>query len=99
MTVAEKISVWGDYPNYQDMARLEYARVLWKNPAARKRLLAHWTNEQHPHAGRFEANRDLLEEVLASDVTEQEMEKSLRLRNWSLRTLAREIPPVFGDFY
>ena len=32
---------WGKYPNYRDIARFEYGRLLWKNPEARRRLLKH----------------------------------------------------------
>jgi hypothetical protein len=31
------------YASYQDLARLEYGRLLWAKPATRARLLRHWT--------------------------------------------------------
>ena len=34
------------YPNYDDLARFEYGRLLWKNPRVRARLLAHWTDAE-----------------------------------------------------
>ncbi len=99
ITAGADSEVWGTYPNYQDRARYDYARLLWKNPRARKRLLAHWTSPEHPHAKRFEKNRKLIEEIISAEGSDLEIDLSLRSRQWSLRALAREIPPVFGDFY
>ena len=91
--------VWGPYVNYDDVARFEYGRRLWRQPVMRRRLLAHWTDERHPYHERFAARRGLLEELLASDEPELALDKKLRERGWSLRSLAREIPPVFGGFF
>ncbi len=91
--------VWGAYPNYQDRSRYDYARLLWKNPQIRRRLISHWTSPKHPYAGRFKKNRKLIEEIISAKGSELEIDLSLRSRQWSLRALAREIPPVFGDFY
>src|SRR5712664_3473898 len=43
------IAVWGPYPNYDDIARLEYGRMLWRLPEMRARFLRHWTDERHPY--------------------------------------------------
>ncbi len=48
---------WGKYPNYRDIARFEYGRLLWKNPEARRRLLAHWESPDHPHVDRFHEDK------------------------------------------
>ena len=88
---------WGKYPNYRDIARFEYGRLLWKNPEARRRLLAHWESPDHPHAERFQENTGLIREILESPLGEAELDSSLRQRHLSLRAAARKIPPVFGS--
>jgi hypothetical protein len=89
---------WGPYANYDDVARFEYGRLLWRQPAIRARLLANWLNERHPYRERFLAQRVLIEEVLASAESPETLDRKLRLKGASLRCVAREIPPVFGDF-
>lgn len=91
--------VWGPYPNYDDVARFEYGRRMWRLPSMRARLLAHWTDPRHPYRDRFQERRSLIEEVLASDAPASDLDRMLRHRNTSLRCLAREIPPVFGSFF
>jgi hypothetical protein len=91
--------VWGPYPNYDDLARFEYGRRLWRLPPMRARLLSHWTDERHPYRHRFEEHRLLLEEILSSDASEFELDGYLRERGTSLRCMVREIPPVFGSFF
>jgi len=80
-----------------DFARLDYSRLLWRNSAARARLLAHWTDSRHPYRERFLARRELIEALLAAPV--EEMEASTRRHGSSLRAAIREIPPVFGQFW
>ena len=92
-------AVWGAYPNYDDIARFEYGRRMWRHPAMRARLLAHWTDARHPHCERFAAQRALIEAVLNSDDTPAELDATLREQGSSLRCAAREIPPVFGSFF
>jgi len=91
--------VWGDYPNWDDVARFEYGRRLWRDREMRARLLAHWLDQRHPYRERFQAQRDLIEEVLASEERAGRLEEILRERQTSLRCVAREIPPVFGSFF
>jgi hypothetical protein len=91
--------VWGDYPNWDDVARFVYGRRMWRLPAMRARLLAHWRDERHPYRERFEAQRELIEAVLTSEETPEHLDASLRRRQTSLRCVAREIPPVFGSFF
>lgn len=91
--------VWGPYPNYDDIARFEYGRRLWRLPSMRARLQGHWTDSRHPYHERFLSQRELIEEMLGSAATEEELDKSLRARGTSLRCIAREIPPIFGDFF
>ena len=88
----------GTYANYQDLARLEYGRILWANPASRGRLIRHWTSPSPPHHERFSEHRALVEMVLAPGRDDATLEADLRARGHSLRTAVREIPPVFGDF-
>ena len=84
-----------------DQARLEYARLLWKRASARQHLLRHWTDPRHPYAERFmEQYRPLVERVLAADPAQDDtLDAELQTLGQSLRTIVREIPPVFGSFY
>jgi hypothetical protein len=91
--------VWGPYPNYDDIARFEYGRRLWKHPNFRARFLKHWLDERHPHRERFIEQRALIEEVLDSTASPTVLDARLRQRSTSLRCVAREIPPVFGSFF
>ena len=93
------LRIWGPYRNYQDEARFEYGRRMWRLPEMRARLLDHWLDERHPWKERFIENRQLIEEVLMSDLTTEELNRSLLARETSLRCVAREIPPVFGNFF
>jgi hypothetical protein len=92
-------AVWGPYPNYDDIARFEYGRRLWHLPAMRSRLLNHWTDMRHPYRERFLKQRELIEEVLNSEAAAAQVDERLRKQGTSLRCIAREIPPVFGDFF
>jgi hypothetical protein len=92
-------AVWGPYPNYQDIARFEYGRRMWRLPDMRARLIAHWTNQRHPYRHRFQELRSAIEPVLASEANPAEIDRQLRERGTSLRCLIREIPPVFGSFF
>ena len=87
----------GKYASYQDLARLEYGRLLWANQAARERLLRHWTSPSHPHHARFAAHRALVESVLDPVIDDAELDLALRALGHSLRTAARDFPPVFGS--
>jgi hypothetical protein len=91
--------VWGPYPNYDDIARFEYGRRLWKHPSFRARFLAHWVDERHPYRERFMEQRALIEEVLGSTEPPIVLDARLRQSGASLRCVAREIPPVFGSFF
>lgn len=91
------MTVFGKYPNYQDIARLEYGRLLWKSPSARARLTSHWTDPAHPYAGRFGSKRPLVERVLESSLPDEALDAELRAEGHSLRAVVREIPPVFGS--
>jgi hypothetical protein len=92
-------AVWGAYPNYDDVARFEYGRRLWKLPEMRVRLLAHWLDERHPHRERFIEQRAVIENLLDSTKPVHELDSELRRHGTSLRCFARKIPPVFGSFF
>ena len=92
-------NVWGPYPNYVDIARFVYGRRVWKYPVMRARLAEHWLDERHPYRERFLEQRALIEEILASDKSPEELNRFLHGRGTSLRCVAREIPPVFGSFF
>jgi hypothetical protein len=93
------LNIWGPYRNYQDEARFEYGRRMWRIPEMRARLLALWLDERHPWRERFMESRQLIEEILNSDHTPEELNRQLLLRGTRLRCIAREIPPVFGSFF
>jgi hypothetical protein len=84
-----------------DQARLEYTRLLWRRPGARARLLRHWTDSRHPYAPRFQQeHRPSVERLLsASEQDDDQLDAEFRAEGRSLRTVVREIPPVFGSFY
>jgi hypothetical protein len=85
---------------YQDYAKLQYGRMLWKYADMRERMLRHWTDPRHPHADRFREWRPEVEKLLASPKDSDEaLDKELRTRGLSLRVVVREIPSVFGDFF
>ena len=91
--------VWGAYPNYDDIARFEYGRLLWRSAAMRQRLRCHWLDSRHPYRDRFQEQQSLIEEILGSPETPEELDARLRTRGTSLRCVVREIPPVFGSFF
>lgn len=99
MTTAEQTEVWGPYVSYDDVARFTYGRRFWRLPDMRRRLLAHWLDERHPHRERFLAQREIIEEILSTDESQVSLDRRLRERGASLRSVAREIPPVFGSFF
>ena len=91
------MTVFGKYPNYQDIARLEYGRLLWRSDSTRARLLDHWLNPDHPYSDRFCSARAIVERVLESTSGDEELDAQLRSEGHSLRAVVREIPPVFGS--
>jgi hypothetical protein len=93
------IHIWGPYRNYQDEARFEYSRRMWRIPEMRARLLAHWLDERHPWRERFIERRQLIEQILTSALSPEELNQQLLSGGTSLRCVAREIPPVFGIFF
>ena len=101
MTISDSdfAAVWGAYPNYDDIARFEYGRMMWRRPAMRARLLAHWTDERHPWRERFLERRAIIEEILTAPEMPPLLDGRLRERGTSLRCVTREIPPVFGSFF
>lgn len=91
--------VWGDHVNYDDVARFDYGRLLWRQPAMRDRLLRHWLDDQHPGHERFLAHRAEVEEILSSEQSAAQLNELCLRRGTSLRCVAREIPPVFGGLF
>jgi len=87
------------YANYDDLARFEYGRILWRNPEDRQRLIRHWTDSRHPYRERFLQHRELVEFILDPGEDVGSLETSLAARGSSLRAAVREIPPVFGSFW
>jgi hypothetical protein len=85
---------------FQEYAKLEYGRMVWRDPEFRERLMRHWKGPCHPHAERFvehEANvRYILESPKDSDAV---LDAALRKRGSSLRAVVKEIPSVFGSFF
>lgn len=97
--LAAEAAVWGPYASYDEVARFEYGRRFWRDAGMRQRLLEHWLDERHPHRERFLAQRELVEEVLASNESVPELDARLRRRGTTLRCVAREIPVVFGQWF
>ena len=85
---------------HEEYAKLEYGRLLWRVPAYRERLLRHWHDPRHPHAGRFAEHETEVTNLLASPKdSDAEIDAELRQRNSSLRVVVKEIPSVFGSFF
>jgi hypothetical protein len=88
-----------EYPDYEAMARLEYGRMLWRKPSMQAALVRHWTDPRHPYRERFAQHRSLIERLFTSAMTDEQLDRQLRLEGTSLRAAMREIPPVFGQFW
>ena len=86
--------------HFQEYAKLEYGRMVWRHPEFRERLLRHWRDPRHPHAERFAEHeaevRHILESPKGSDA---ELDAEFRQRGLSLRVVVKEIPSVFGSFF
>ena len=78
--------------------RLQYSRILWKNPRTRRRLLYVWEHANHPHRERFEENRELIVRFLESE-NPHDFVESLPEKKWSVRTMTREIPCVIWELW
>jgi len=81
----------------EDFSRLDYGRMLWRNPLLRGRLISHWTDPRHPHRERFIRYRPLIESLLSGKL--DQLDQIAAQHGHSLRTAIREIPPVFGLFW
>lgn len=85
---------------FQEYAKLEYGRLLWRVPESRQRLLRHWKDPRHPHAERFAEHESDVQHILSSPKgSDVELDAELRQRGLSLRTVVKEIPSVFGSFF
>ena len=85
---------------FQEYAKLEYGRMLWRVPEYRARLLRHWQDPRHPHAERFSEHEVEVQRVLNSrQGSDMELDAELRVRGLSLRAVVKEIPSVFGSFF
>jgi hypothetical protein len=86
--------------HFQEYAKLEYGRMLWRVPKARERLLRHWRDPRHPHAERFAEHEAEVRRILESPAgSDERLDAELRQRGLSLRVVVKEIPSVFGSFY
>jgi hypothetical protein len=86
--------------HFQEYAKLEYGRLLWRVPACRERLLRHWRDARHPHAGRFAEHEAEVSRILESPKgSDAKLDAELRQRSLSLRVVVKEITSVFGAFF
>ena len=85
---------------FQEYAKLEYGRMLWRVPECRQRLLRHWSDPRHPHRERFAEHKaevlQILESPKGSDAV---LDAELQKHGSSLRAVVKKIPSVFGSFY
>ena len=94
----DRVFINGIY--FQEYAKLEYGRLLWRTPESRERLLRHWKDPRHPHADRFAEHEAEVRHILESAPdSDQALDAELRQRGLSLRVVVKEIPSVFGSFY
>jgi hypothetical protein len=86
--------------HFQEYAKLEYGRLVWRNPEFRERLLRHGRDPRHPHAERFAEHETEVRHILESPKdSDAELDVELRQRGLSLRVVVKEIPSVFGSFF
>ena len=86
--------------HFQEYAKLEYGRLVWRNLEFRERLLGHWRDPRHPHAERFAEHEAEVRHILESPKgPDAELDAQLQQRGLSLRVVVKEIPPVFGSFF
>ncbi len=86
--------------HFQEYAKLEYGRLLWRVPDSRERLLRHWRDARHPHAERFAEHEAEVNRILESPKgSDEKLDAELRQRGLSLRVVVKEIPSVFGSFF
>jgi hypothetical protein len=86
--------------HFQEYAKLEYGRLLWRNPEFRQRLLRHWHDPRHPHAERFvEFENEVCRLLDSPKGSDQRLDAELQQRGLSLRVIVKEIPSVFGSFF
>lgn len=85
---------------FQEYAKLEYGRMVWRDPEFRQRLLRHWKDPRHPHADRFaEHEADVCYILESPKDSDAELDTALHRRGSSLRAVVKEIPSVFGSFF
>ena len=85
---------------YQEYAKLEYGRMLWRHPECQERLLRHWRDPRHPHAERFAEWEPEVRRILESPKgSDADLDAELQQRGLSLRVVVKEIPSVFGAFF
>ncbi len=86
--------------HFQEYAKLHCGRMVWRDPEFRERLLRHWRDPRHPHAGRFAEHEAEVRHVLESpNGSDARLDAELRARGLSLRVVVKEIPSVFGSFF
>ena len=94
MILSEKLK----YVSYDELAKLQYGRLLWKTEHGRSLLLSHWLHPGHPHRERFQEFRPIVERVLSgAKENDEALDQELEKEGWSLRTAMREIPSVIGS--
>lgn len=79
-----------------DDTRLQYGRLIWRNPVGRRRLLYVWEHADHPHRETFAAQREM---VLGLLECADPFEYLKGFPGWSLRTMTREIPAVIWSLW
>ena len=96
--IAAEAAVWGPYVSYDDVARFEYGRRLWRCPTcAGGCWRIGWTNVILTGSGSW--NAALIEEVLGSEESVPGLDARLQQRGTTLRCVARDIPVVFGHWF
>lgn len=83
----------------EEYAKLEYGRLLWRVPAYRERLLPHWYDPRHPHAGRFVEREAEVTRILESPKdSDAALDSELRRRNSNLRASSKKFRPYSARF-
>lgn len=83
--------------NLEDLSRLYISRLFWQGKS-RPAVLEVWLDSRHPGRERFLAQREMIEGLLEAEDPEAYAE-TFKEKGHSLRTMIREIPVLFPDWF
>lgn len=82
----------------QEVAKVQYTRLLWKNLRAREVLVEHWLSPDHPYRERFVKHRKLIERLLdANGEAEEQLDEEFRADGSCFNQVAKEVPSTYHE--